>query len=182
MATPGPFKLMLVRHGEKPVEPPPYGVTEAGEQNGYSLCVRGWERAGALVAFFAKPSHPAIATPDVIYASATTNDVAIEPIDAKSLRPRETVTPLARRLGCPFRTQIPVGDETGLVSALQAETGCVLVAWEHKRIPLIAAGFIEDPPAWGDRFDAVWVLDRGDDGEYAFSIVAQDVLDGDAPA
>lgn len=182
MTPSGPLKLMLIRHGEKPVVPPPYGVTEDGEQNPYSLSVRGWQRAGALVAFFAQPANPAIVTPDVVYASATTDDTSVELKDAKSLRPLETVTPLARRLGCPFHTAIPVGDEPALIAALRSETGRVLVAWEHKRIPIIAAGFVADPPAWGDCFDAVWVLDRRDDGSYALSIVPQDLLDGDTCA
>ena len=175
----GPRKIMLIRHGEKPVVPPPFGVTEDGEQNPYSLSVRGWQRAGALVAFFLRPPYPSIATPDSIYASATTDDPSIELIDAKSLRPKETVTPLQRKLGCPFHTTIPIGNEAALTDALRGETGIVLVAWEHKRIPAIAGAFVNDPPSWGDSFDAVWVLDRNDNGTYALSIVPQDLLAGD---
>jgi broad specificity phosphatase PhoE len=178
----GPAKIMLIRHAEKPAEPPPYGVTEDGEQNQYSLSVRGWQRAGALIPFFSRPFHPAIAVPDAIYASATTDNAEVERKDAKSLRPMETVTPLARRLGCEFHTSIEVGDEPGLIEALRAESGTVLVAWEHNRIPSIAAGFVDNPPAWGDAFDAVWVLDRQPDGTYAFSAVAQDLLAGDGGA
>ena len=46
-------KIMLVRHAEKPGEPPPpHGVDPAGEKDKDSLIVRGWQRAGALACLF----------------------------------------------------------------------------------------------------------------------------------
>lgn len=176
----GPDKIMLIRHAEKPEDSTPAGVREDGTANKHSIIVRGWQRAGALVAFFAKPSHPKIATPNAIFAAATTDDPAVKPEDAKSLRPQETATPLAARLGLRVNTSVPVGQETTLISALQQTPGIVLVTWEHKRIPTIAAAFGRVPDSWGEAFDVVWVLDRLSDGSYAFSVVNQDLLAGDS--
>jgi hypothetical protein len=91
-ATP-PTKIMIIRHTEKPPKDggEPLDVQEDGEPgNGSSLIVPGWQRAGALNAFFAphqsKPSNPDIVTPSCIYAASPTNE---------SQRRWETVTPLA---------------------------------------------------------------------------------------
>eukprot|EP01035_Chromulina_nebulosa_P061835 gene61835-84570_t len=65
-------KIMFTRHAEKP-----FGTTQGvgpdGTANPEDLIVRGWQRAGALVRFFA-PRDPAdlapgIATPTAIFAS-----------------------------------------------------------------------------------------------------------------
>ncbi len=175
---------MLVRHAEKP-DPGvalPAGIDEEGNPDAHSLSVRGWQRAGALVAFFATPARTGIVVPSIIFASGVTDDPSVIPQDAHSLRPQETVGPLHDKTGIPLRTDIAVGDEAGAIAAVRACDGVVLVAWEHKRIPVIAAGFVNDPPDWGERFDAVWVLDRTPDGAYALTILNQDLLAGDLPA
>lgn len=176
-----PEKIMLIRHAEKPVLPPPAGVNENGDADQQSLIVRGWQRAGALVGFFEKPTRPGISRPTTIFAAAISNDVTIDPDDAKSLRPAETVAPLVAKSGATFRNDIPVGAEDQAINAIKMCQGVVLVSWEHKHIPTIAAGFIANPPAWGDRFDAVWILDRQPDGSYMLSIVNQDLLSEDRP-
>jgi hypothetical protein len=178
----GPDKIMLIRHGEKPEIPPPNGVAENGAQDDHSLIVRGWERAGALVTFFVAPTRPGIGKPGTVFAAGTSEDAAIPADIAGSLRPQETVGPLCRKLGLEPTTAIAVGDEEDLIESLRSTTGTVLVSWEHKHIPIIAAGFISDPPEWGDRFDAVWILDKQPDETYKLSIADQDLLDGDAPA
>src|ERR1035438_9555441 len=58
MPTPAapPTKIMIIRHAEKPPKKGgvPLDVQENGEPgNGKSLIVSGWQRAGALNAFFA---------------------------------------------------------------------------------------------------------------------------------
>jgi hypothetical protein len=92
---PPPTKIMIIRHAEKPPNPPnttgPWDVLANGQSgNGESLIVPGWQRAGALNAFFApyqaSPSNSEIATPDYIYAANP---------DGETQRPWETVTPLA---------------------------------------------------------------------------------------
>ncbi len=94
-----PTKIMIIRHGEKPPNPPnksgPWDVKLDGESGkGKSLIVPGWQRAGALNAFFApyqaNPANPKIAKPDYIYAANP---------NGESQRPCETVTPLAAWLG-----------------------------------------------------------------------------------
>ena len=73
-----PSKIMIIRHGEKPPKSPgkkgPWEVLVDGQSgNGKSLIVPGWQRAGALNAFFApyqaNPADPEIAKPDYIYAA-----------------------------------------------------------------------------------------------------------------
>ena len=90
-----PTKIMIIRHGEKPPKSPgkngPWDVLVDGQSgSGKSLVVPGWQRAGALNAFFApyhaKPANPEIAKPDYIYAADPKGE---------SHRPWETVTPLA---------------------------------------------------------------------------------------
>ena len=46
-------KIMIIRHAEKPEHHGPRGVDENGDEDKKSLTVRGWQRAGALVQFFA---------------------------------------------------------------------------------------------------------------------------------
>lgn len=174
---------MLIRHAEKPVIPPPDGVLEDGSKDKHSLTPRGWQRAGALVQFFVRPYRSGITTPTVIFASGTTEptqDLIAD--DAKSLRPEQTVLPLSRRLGVATNISVPVGLEESLITSLRETDGTVLVAWEHKRIPTIAAGFVRNPPSWGDRFDVVWILDRQPDDSYTLAEVPQDLLDSDEPA
>ncbi len=179
-----PAKIMLVRHAEKEVVPPPFGIDAAGEKDKHSLDVRGWQRAGALVPFFRTPQKDGIATPSALYAAAVSDQdrfVDGENV-AKSLRPQETLAPLALALGCAIVVDWSVGQEAQLVNALRAESGVVLVAWEHKHIPAIAGAFTGNAPAsWpGDRFDVVWVLDALGAG-YAFRETSQGLLGGDAP-
>ena len=180
----GPQRIMIVRHAEKPADPPPFGVNEDGEEDKYSLSVRGWQRAGALVRFFEEPYRKGIQTPAKIFAAGTADeDRTVEEKDAKSLRPYQTALPLARKLGIKVDKSVPVGREEAIVETLERTRGIVLVAWEHKRIPLIARAFAPEAPNWDDDcFDVVWVFKRTSSGHYKFKIVNQDLLDGDAPA
>jgi hypothetical protein len=60
--------------------------------------------------------------------------------------------------------------------------GPVLVAWEHRRIPPLVAEPRHPPdvPDWPDeRFDLLWVFDRGDRGR-TFSQIRQLLLPGDS--
>jgi len=185
-----PIKLMLIRHGEKQPDtgPPPYGINAKGEQDKHSLIARGWQRAGALVPFFRRAWANGIECPDAIYASKVgeTKLIADGHDISKSLRPQETVTPLADVIepAGGLQTPFPVGEEAALVQTIKSkEDGIVLVAWEHNHIPKIASEFSsEAPPSWpASRFDNVWVLTRADDGSYDFAQVPQLLLSGDLP-
>ncbi len=179
---PGPDKIMLIRHAEKPNSDSAAGVREDGSSDGRALTVRGWQRTGALVAFFAEPTRRGIAVPAMIFAAAMSRNPGPSDEEGKSLRARETVAPLGQKLGVALNATVAVGNESALITQLRASTGVVLVSWVHKHIPIIAGGFIENPPAWGDRYDAVWVLDRQADGHYRLAAVNQDLLPGDLPA
>jgi hypothetical protein len=66
-------KIMLIRHTERPsADKSTRGVTQAGVKDKEELTVRGWQRAGALVPFFApRDNHfvnPALARPAILFA------------------------------------------------------------------------------------------------------------------
>jgi hypothetical protein len=182
---PGPSKIMLIRHAEKTLGPPPFGVKEDGTECPHSLIPQGWERAGALVSFFAAPDRDGILTPVHIYASPPdkeSDDPAAADID-KSHRPVQTVTPLSRKLQLPLDQRFTVGEEAELVADIKTREGVVLVSWEHKHIPLIAGAFNSNvPDKWPDRYDLVWVLDARDDGTYSYKVMPQMLLGTDLPA
>jgi len=192
--TPPPTKIMIIRHGEKPPKHPgktgPFDVQEDGSPgNGKSLIVPGWQRAGALNAFFAPyqstPSNPEISTPDYIYA-ASPND--------ESQRPSETVTPLAAWLNyaqgsAQFNVSYTIGgQEAEMVASVLALSGVVLICWEHDNIMPNIMGAINSkvpifnyssiPNPFPDVFYLVWVLDLKD-GSYTWSFVNQNLMVGD---
>jgi hypothetical protein len=81
-----------------------------------------------------------------------------------SRRPLETLQPLSDRLGLALDELVLQDELDQLVGAIRACEGHVLVAWEHKRIPLIANRLVGDaasvPQVWpDDRFDLVWVFE-----------------------
>jgi hypothetical protein len=195
-----PNKIMIIRHGEKPQTKPgkngPFDVLENGKSgNGNSLIVIGWQRAGALNAFFAphkgKPAKKKIATPDSIYAANPAADT-----QGESKRPWETVTPLAAwlgyRQGTPqFNTQYHInGGESQLVQSVLRRKGTVLICWEHDNIMPNIVGAIHKavpiknyksiPPQWPDVFYLVWIFDLDKSGKkYKWRQVRQDLMPGD---
>lgn len=206
--TPVASKIMMIRHAEKPPsKPPPFGVTSNGVQDNESLIVRGWQRAGGLVNYFAPQQdahfqNAAISTPQTIYASKikTKDDAATaakgkKKIGSKSERPQETVTPLIAMLDTSVTSNFNFnkGEEVDVATSAMSCEGVVLICWEHQSIPAIVAGLPVDPktPApksWpvdknGEgRFDIVWVFDlEGASGPYSFSQVPQCLLSGDCP-
>ena len=177
-------KIMLIRHAEKPDDPPPtFGVDEAGQQNPEELTVRGWQRAGALACLFSPrmaPSRdPALATPEAIFATAAVHH-------PRSLRPQHTVRPLAAVLAITPNVDFTVGDEADLAGAAQGAPGAVLISWHHEAIPAIANAILGNattcPQHWPDeRFDMIWVFDRNaGQSSWRFSQVPQLLLAGDS--
>jgi broad specificity phosphatase PhoE len=174
-------KIMLIRHAERPNGDG--GVMPDGTTNPEALTARGWQRANALVQLFVPPdghfTNPDLATPRTIFASGIGHH-------SKSLRPQQTVTPLAAKLGLSINTSFPKGNESGLTQAAKAIGGIVLVAWEHEAIPEIAELVVGSnqgiPQHWsGGRFDLVWVFDRTNGGEqWRFTQVPQELLSGDS--
>jgi hypothetical protein len=172
-----PKRIMFIRHAEKPAVPSDGGgVQPDGSQDGESLTVRGWQRAGALVQFFARPELK----PGVIFASGLGHG-------SKSKRPMQTVTPLADLLSeteaVALVTTHLKDDLQPLMEDVLSRQGSVLVAWEHKLIPALV-GLLPNPPGvpsdWpDDRFDVVWLFDRSETG-WSFSQLPQLLLSGDS--
>lgn len=170
-------KIMLIRHAEKP-DDQDGGVDQKGQSDKHDLIVRGWQRAGALVQFFANPRDPnrLIQRPAVIFAT--------DP-GSESKRPLHTVTPLAQFLTITIDSSIAEGSEQDLVNKAAASNGMVLIAWHHEKIPAIANLILQNqsaPQKWpGDRFDVVWVFDRTAAGApWKLSQVPQLLLAGDS--
>ena len=183
-------KILLIRHAEKPGPDgqPPYGVDAEGRRDGKSLSVRGWQRAGALAVLFAPSAgplqHPALATPQHLYAGNPSPPGRSN--TRLSRRLLETLAPLSARLGLPIDQSFAVGDEQPVADAAMAQTGPVLISWQHKRLPLLANRILGDdttaPQFWpAERFDLVWVFDL-QGGRYRFSQAPELLLDGDSDA
>jgi hypothetical protein len=181
MASNTPNRIMLIRHAEKP-DGKAQGVTKDGAQDDEELIVRGWQRSGALVRFFAPRSDevdPHLAQPKTIFASA------VGP-HSKSLRPQHTILPLAKLLGLTLDLSCQKSEVTKLAAAVVKADGPVLIAWEHEMIPAIVNAIVGDtktcPQQWdGARFDIVWVLDRKTTASgWDFFQVPQLLLPGDS--
>jgi hypothetical protein len=157
-----PRSISLLRHAEKQIGGQlPQGVSVDGTPDLESLTPRGWQRAGALIGLFVdqpgRAGSALLPTPGHLFASE------IGP-HSHSRRPRETLQPLSERLELTIGEPFLQDELDGLVAAMLACDGDVLVAWEHKRIPLIANRLVSDlstvPQVWpDDRYDIVWVLE-----------------------
>jgi hypothetical protein len=177
--------ISLIRHGEKQIgDALPQGVSVDGNADTFSMTPRGWQRAGALVGLFVdRPdgSAPALLpTPTHLFASE------VGP-SSHSRRPEETLMPIAARLGLTIAESYLPDQVVELANAIAACDGHVLVAWEHKRIPLIAARLVADPSTvpkvWpDDRYDIVWIIEPDPDrGDLRLRQVPQSLLAGDRP-
>jgi hypothetical protein len=174
----GPTKIMIIRHGERPVLGRVQGVRARGELDDSSLTPLGWQRAGALVNFFERPKSPHITSPDHIFA--TRFDVS----DVRSSRrSKQTVRPLSNALGIGIDDRFGREQEEQLALSLRRFTSVVLIAWSHENIPkLVSAIGVEagTPREWpDDRFDLVWVFKRTSDRTTEFTQVPQRLLAGD---
>jgi phosphohistidine phosphatase SixA len=175
------LRIMIIRHAEKHTDGGhEHGVTLQGEPAKHELTVRGWQRAGALAAYFTlaggPPESAPISTPRSIFASASIPE-------SPSLRALHTAEPLAAALDLPINANHPEGDEAAVAAAAIKAPGPVLIVWHHSHIPAlvrqIGGAHIGCPKDWPDeRFDVVWVLDRADapDAPWRFSQVAQRIF------
>jgi hypothetical protein len=180
-------KIMIIRHAEKPpTTPPPNPVAFDGTQEPDSLIVRGWQRAGALVALFAPArgplQHHLLATPQNIYASSTSAE--------GGNRPEETVTPLWELLELVPNFGFANTDLSGVAASAMNCMDIVLISWPHgeipklaRQIPLSSNNINPIPETWpSDRFDIVFVFDIDpSNGGYIFNQVPQLLLAGDSP-
>jgi len=199
--------IMIIRHGEKPPEPPasppPYGVTSDGTQDAHSLSVRGWQRAGALVSLFA-PSQGTPSTvkvPEYIYAVKVDSDVESShdavgaKIGTKGKRAQQTIAPIAEKLRSTVKLDLTFdkGAEVAMIASAMACPGAVLICWVHENIAHIARQIPVStatpvPEAWPNdaqgngRFDLVWLFEYDNAVDaYRFAEIPQFLLDGDLP-
>jgi hypothetical protein len=172
--------VMIIRHAEKPSGSTP-GVDARGNPDASSLTGVGWNRARHLVDLFDPADgrlRAGLARPEAIYAAGANSN-------GEGARTRETVTPLAGKLGIPLDTSFGKGDEKALVHRVISQAGPTLIAWQHGEIPLIAKSFpsvTPTPPAqWpDDRFDVIWIFTRAPDG-WHFAQLPELVLPKDQP-
>ena len=182
-----PQRIMIVRHAEKPYvddQGHNFGVGMDGSQDAESLDVRGWQRAGALGVLFASAEIAQIrglSVPQLLYASNPENASAT---GSRSQRPKQTLIPLAQRLGLVICVDWRKGQEAELCQDVLAQNGTVLISWQHEKISAIAAAIPggDNPQTriWqDDRFDLVWVFDLLPDGTYGFKEIHQALLSHD---
>src|SRR5271154_193167 len=169
-------KIMLIRRAEKPNGDGGPGLMPSGVENPRALTLTGWKRANALVGLFnpadgALP-RPPLAKPRSLFASGS-----------ESLRPKQTIAPLASALNLPVRSFLK-GQEPELVAAVKAAEDPVLVSWQHEAIPEIAnliRPSADVPTHWpAHRFDLVWVFDLQASGTWSFTQVPELIMPGDS--
>ncbi len=190
-----PHQIYLIRHGEKPGDPPrfrlfrhrgrQFGVDVDGNQSVHSLLARGWQRAGALAVLFdpAVGQPPAgLRTPTALYSPSYG-----KPNKTQAHRTFQTIQPLGQRLGVPIQSPLPEGQESALVAVILAGGDeVVMLCWDHNNIPALAKAIptvdaANVPTVWpDDRFDVVWTftLEQAT-GRYVFGQVPQQLLNGD---
>lgn len=178
-------KIMLIRHAERPSPDKTFrGVDIAGRKDKESLTVRGWQRAGALVRFFAplgdEFAHEALACPKTLHACKADGS---DP----SLRPQLTLVPLSELLDVELQCGYFRGEEDALVSHVLAGDGPALISWKHDGMHLIANAILGDdrvaPQGWPyERYDLVWAFMRGAGvgSGWSFFQIPQLLLAGDS--
>jgi broad specificity phosphatase PhoE len=177
-------KILVIRHAEKPVHHGARGVEANGQPDAESLTPQGWQRAGALVRFFAPRDHdppPPLGRPKHLFAAR-----ADMKGDDHSKRPYQTIAPLAAhlKLSAAIDNSMRKNELRALVEKVTGVGETVLVSWEHKNIPPMAKLLVPETarvPDWPeDRFDMVWVFDHVD-GAWHLTQVPQLLLAGDRP-
>jgi len=167
-AAAAPAQVIIIRHAEKP-------------DTGNQLNERGFQRANALVDFFEHaPAVTKYGTPAAIYAMAPKGPDG-------SVRPIQTVTPLAKDLGLAIKTPYQREQLDRLVQDIMGNPDyqgrMVLICWEHKVIPEMAQDFggTSAPDFWaGEVFDRAWILNFTGDRVTSFQDAPEHVLPGDS--
>jgi hypothetical protein len=110
--------VLVIRHAEKPAK-------------GATLTPEGTVRAEKYARYFSPFVSDGISIKiNALYAGSDS---------AESVRPRLTLEPLSRASGVALNTQFSTGEPEKLAAALAAEPhgDHVLIAWRHKKIPLL---------------------------------------------
>jgi hypothetical protein len=141
-------RVILLRHAEKPPD----------ESNVY-LSERGKARARALVAFLA--SQPVLGTngpPAALFATKFTRR-------GHSLRPYETLEPLAKHLKLSIQMPYGPSDYAALATQIMSDPALdgktVIICWIHDYLPAMAEalGVKPEPARWeGSVYDRFWII------------------------
>jgi broad specificity phosphatase PhoE len=118
--------IYVMRHAEKPGGTD-QGVNKQVDADAESLIPRGWQRAGALAAFF--ESKQGLPAPDNVYAAGISKE-KVAPhvkVGSKSARPVGTVAPLAAKLNLVPVVSHSLGDEAALVAEVVKLNGTTLI-------------------------------------------------------
>lgn len=156
-------QIVVIRHGEK-----------SSDKSSHVLNATGLKRAQALVELFTRPNGP-LPTPGCIYASKG---------DTVSMRPLQTVQPLAAKLGLTINTKYDAENaESAMGKELAKLTGVTLVCLEHTAIVGVckALGTLnpKTPKSWPDaNFWTAWVFTKTAKG-WDFTQVPELILPGD---
>jgi hypothetical protein len=144
--------IVMIRHGEKP-------EADLGQLN----CA-GLNRALALPAVIEKQ----FGRPDAIFAPDPSEQVTEGEKKYDYVRPLATIEPTAIAFGLPVHASIGYSHIDALRQELESAAyanSLVIVAWEHKQIPLLAEGLMADfgsrvdIPKWGkDDFDSIYIV------------------------
>ena len=163
-----PFQVILIRHAEKPVS------------GGNTLSMQGRQRAAALAPFFINnPLFSMYGLPAAIFAQAPKhiND---------SVRPIETVTPLANALNQTintgyFRDQHKECAKEILTNSAYNEK-MVLCCFEHQAVRSLAKNLgIDTVPSWPKTvYDWVWMINFDSKGNASLQIIPQQLMYGDS--
>jgi len=195
-AAPPPDTIYIIRHGEKPADPPPgaghaaapaapFGVDFQGNQNPHSLLPRGWQRSGGLAVLFDPalgPPQAGLKTPAALLSPSYG-----DPAKTAGHRTYQTIQGLSDRLGLAIASAFAEGSEPQLAaSVVSTYSGVVLICWEHDHLPAIATALptvpgTVIPQAWpGDRFDVIWTFTLvPGTAHYVFGQIPQQLLSGD---
>ncbi len=161
-----PAHVVIIRHAEKPPE-------------GSELSLKGRERAAALSPYF-RGDALKVNTPIAIYAQTAKHT-------GSSVRPIETVTPLANALHVKIDESFARDDYKSLVEHILHEKKyhghTVLICWEHNVIPHMAEAFgvADAPKDWkGKAFDRAWVISFNGHEKPTFRDESQQLMYGDS--
>jgi hypothetical protein len=195
-----PEVIYIIRHGEKPADPPlagpgqsppapvaPFGVNDQGIQDRIP-CYRG---AGSAPVRSPPSSIPPSARckRDCKPPQPCSHPPTVTPGKTTAQRTYQTIQGLGDRLGLPIASAFAEGQEPQLAaSVVSGHSGVVLICWEHHHIPALASSLpvipgTAIPQTWpGDRFDVIWtftLVPGAAPVQYTFGQVPQQLLSGD---
>lgn len=149
-----PKTVYIIRHCDKPANSDEEGALHPGA----CLCSpQGYERANLLADYFSQR----VSGTRTLVASAFSPD---NPRCSCEQRERLVLVPTSIRFGVPINLPCCFQETDAAARFILAQTGTVVVAWEHHHIPVLARalGVQAHLGAWpDDRFDIVFRLEFG---------------------